>query len=56
MKEQMKLCQGTHLLKAVPNRSTRHKTLEERAEAYDDKLNLEGELDWRGDPVGNEVW
>ena len=37
-------------------RSFRHKTLEERAAAYDGKLNLEGEMDWRGDPVGNEVW
>ena len=37
-------------------RSARHKTLEERAEAYDGKLNLDGELDWRGEPAGNEVW
>lgn len=37
-------------------RSFRHKTLEERAAEYDDRLNLGGELDWRGDPVGNEVW
>lgn len=36
--------------------SFRHKTLEERAAEYDGKLNLDGELDWRGDPVGNEVW
>ena len=37
-------------------RAFRHKTLEERAAEYDGKLNLNGELDWRGDPVGNEVW
>ena len=37
-------------------RAVRHKTLEERAAEYDGKLNLDGELDWRGDPVGNEVW
>ena len=36
--------------------SVRHKTLEERAAEYDGKLNLDGELDWRGDPAGNEVW
>lgn len=37
-------------------RSIRHKSLEERAAEYGGKLNLDGELDWRGDPVGNEVW
>lgn len=37
-------------------RSIRHKTLEERAVEYDGKLNLGGELDWRGDAVGNEVF
>ena len=37
-------------------RVVRHKTLEERAAEYDGKLNLDGELDWRGDPAGNEVW
>ena len=42
--------------KIVLYRSIRHKTLEERAAAYGGKLNLGGELDWRGDPVGNEVW
>ena len=36
--------------------SVRHKTLEERAAEYDGKLDLDGELDWRGDPAGNEVW
>ena len=40
----------------ILTRSVRHKTLEERAAAYDGRLNLDGELDWRGDPVGNEVW
>lgn len=35
--------------------SFRHKTLEERAAAYDGKMNLDGEMDWRGEPVGNEV-
>ncbi len=33
----------------------RHKTLEERAESYGGKLNLDGELDW-GEPIGREVW
>lgn len=33
----------------------RHKSLEERASAYDGKLNLDGEYDW-GNPVGREVW
>ena len=33
----------------------RHKTLEERAEAYGGKLNLDGEYDW-GAPVGREYW
>ena len=37
-------------------RSPKHKTLEERAAEYGGKLNLDGEMDWRGDPVGNEVW
>ena len=37
-------------------RSFKHKTLEERAADYDGRLNLDGETDWRGDPVGNEVW
>lgn len=32
-----------------------HKTLEDRAEKYDGKLNLDGEYDW-GQPVGREVW
>ena len=37
-------------------RSFKHKTLEQRAAEYGGRLNLEGEIDWRGDPVGNEVW
>ncbi len=37
-------------------RAHKHQTLEARAEKYGGKLNLEGELDWRGDPMGNEVW
>ena len=37
-------------------RSFRHKTLEERSAEYNGRLNLDGELDWRGEPVGNEVW
>ena len=37
-------------------RSIKHKTLEERAAEYNGKLNLDGELNWRGDPAGNEVW
>lgn len=32
-----------------------HRTLEERAAEYDDKLNLDGEYDW-GEPVGRERW
>ena len=42
--------------KIILYRSVRHKTLEERAAEYDGKLNLDGELDWRGEPVGKEVW
>ena len=33
----------------------RHKTLEERAEAFGGELHLDGEFDW-GNPVGREVW
>ena len=42
--------------KIILSRSFQHKTLEERAAQYGGKLNLDGELEWRGDPVGNEVW
>lgn len=34
----------------------RHKSLEERAAEYGGKLNLGGELDWKDDPVGEEIW
>ena len=37
-------------------RSFQHKTLEERAAEYGGRLNLSGEVDWRGEPVGDEVW
>ena len=40
----------------VMYRPFRHKTLEERAAEYNGKLNLDGEIDWKGEPVGNEVW
>lgn len=33
----------------------RHKTLEERAERYGRKLNLNGEYDW-GERIGREGW
>ena len=33
----------------------RHRTLEERAAAFDGKLMLDGEYNW-GDAVGREVW
>lgn len=33
----------------------RHKTLEERAAEFDDKLNFDGEYNW-GEPVGREAW
>lgn len=33
----------------------RHKTLEERAEQYGGKLNLDGEYDW-GENIGREGW
>ncbi len=41
--------------KIILQKTFRHKTLEERAEAFDGKLNLDGEYDW-GEPVGREVW
>ena len=40
--------------KQPANRSFRHKSLEERAAEYGG-INLEGELDWLGAPVGNEL-
>jgi len=36
-------------------KSFRHKTLEERAEEFDGKLNIDGECEWM-EPVGREVW
>ena len=33
----------------------RHRTLQERAAAYDGSLNLSGEIYW-GEPQGNEGW
>ena len=32
-----------------------HKTLEERAAAYDGKIDVDGEFDW-GEPMGEEMW
>ncbi len=32
-----------------------HRTLEERAAEFGEKLSLDGEYDW-GEPVGREVW
>ena len=32
-----------------------HRSLQERAEAYDGQLNISGEFDW-GEPVGCEIW
>ncbi|MBQ6255623.1 MAG: hypothetical protein IJP78_05235 [Clostridia bacterium] len=37
------------------NHITCHRTLQERAEAYDGELHLFDELNW-GEPVGDEVW
>ncbi len=36
-------------------RPFRHKTLEERADEFEGKLNLDGEYDW-GESVGREDW
>ena len=36
-------------------KTSKHKTLEERAAEFDGNLNLDGEFDW-GEPVGREVW
>ncbi len=33
----------------------KHRTLEERAQEFDGKLNLDGEIDW-GEAVGRELW
>ena len=48
MKEELKV--------KAKNSPSGHKALEERATEYDGQLNLDGELDWRGAPVGKEVW
>ena len=39
----------------VLSRAFRHRSLKERAAAFDGKLNLSDELDW-GEPAGSEVW
>ena len=44
-----------HEIEFSEEQEFRHKTLEERAMAYDGKLNLDGEYDW-GVPVGREIW
>lgn len=36
-------------------RTIGHRTLEERAEEFDGKLDLDGEYEW-DEPVGREVW
>lgn len=36
--------------------SFRHKSLEERAAEFGGELNLSGELDWKTDLVGKEIW
>ncbi|MCC8162604.1 MAG: AbrB/MazE/SpoVT family DNA-binding domain-containing protein [Lachnospiraceae bacterium] len=33
----------------------KHRTLEERAQEFDGKLNLDGETDW-GEAAGRELW
>lgn len=39
----------------ILSKSFQHKTLEERAEEFDGKLNFDEEYDW-GEAVGREVW
>lgn len=39
----------------ILSKANRHKTLEERAEEFGGKLELEEKFDW-GDPVGREQW
>ena len=41
--------------KVVLSKQFQHRTLQQRAAAFDGKLNLSGEYDW-GEPMGNEVW
>lgn len=55
MQKQIKetvLCQE---IKFSEELSFQHRSLEERAIEYDDKLNLDGEYDW-GTPAGREDW
>lgn len=39
----------------ILSKSSRHRTLEERAAAYDGQLFLDGEFDW-DEPRGREIW
>ena len=39
----------------ILSKQFRHRTLRERAAAYNGNLNLSEEFDW-GEPRGNEVW
>ncbi len=41
--------------KIVLSRQFQHRTLPQRAAAFDGQLNLSEEYDW-GEPMGNEVW
>ena len=41
--------------KIILSKTFRHRTLQERAAAFDGKLNLSEEIIW-DDPHGNEVW
>lgn len=41
--------------KIILYKSFQHRTLQQRAAAFNGKLNLSDELDW-GEPQGNEVW
>ena len=41
--------------KIILSKTFRHRTLQERAAAFDGKLNLSEEIIW-DDPQGNEVW
>ena len=41
--------------KIILSKVFRHRSLKERAEAFDGRLNLSEEVSW-GEPQGNEVW
>ncbi|SEA31636.1 antitoxin MazE [Lachnospiraceae bacterium NK3A20] len=41
--------------KIILSKKFRHKSLEERAKAYNNKLTLNSEIDW-GEPQGREIW